>query len=263
MISDKAIRDFSCQKTSTKTRVDAAQHPLLRLFARSAPMAKGKKKTNTGIMAASKPASRVTPASSTVKLQQVVAVEQHAECHVNVAMSPAKSATDAVEMKLTYSEEQAVPTAAAQDVPAAPAAVAPCAPPPATEPAVPPTVVVTANGNTISSKEPAAPVPTATAAVVKSSLLPPAVVTNLGRYFNLAVQAYTFPVRSRLISTRCCCIQPACSLLHKMFGAQRGIILPAGQDEEHPASAAATYIQPTKEQQAMALALLHFAGTPP
>jgi hypothetical protein len=181
-------------------------------------MAKGKKKTNSGGMAASKPASRVTPAaSSTVKQQQVVAMEQHAECHVNVAMSPAKSASDAVELKLTYSEEQAVPTGAAQDMPAAAAAaVAPCAPPPPTEPAAPPTVVASADSNAISSKVPAAPVPTATAAVVKSSFLPPAVVTNLGHYFGLAVQAYTYPVRL-IISHKFSCLSFLCIVLHNQW----------------------------------------------
>jgi hypothetical protein len=185
-------------------------------------MVKGKKKTNSGGVAASKSATRVTPAApTTVKQQQVVAVEQHAECHVNVAMSPAKSASDAVELKLTYSEEQAVPTAAAQDVPAAAAAVAPCAPPPPTEPAAPPTVVATANSNTISSKAPAASVSTATAAVVKSSFLPPAVVTNLGRYFELAVQAYTYPV-CLITSHMFSCLTLTCSLPHTQMLHSKG-----------------------------------------
>jgi hypothetical protein len=161
-------------------------------------MAKGKKRTNnSGGMAASKPSSRVAaPANTVKKQQQVVAVEQHAECHVNVAMSPAKGATDTVELKLTYSEEQAAPIAPAQNVPAAAAAVAPCTPPP-TEPAV------TADSNTTSSKQPAAAAPTATAttAVAKSLFLPPGIVSNFGRYFELAVQAYTYPVGANIVSS--------------------------------------------------------------
>lgn len=195
MINYKDQQDSACNNHSD-TRPDVAKHPLLRLFARSAPMAKAKKRTNnSGGVASSKPASRVAAAASTVTKQQVVALEQHAECHVNVAMSPAKSATDAVELKLTFSEEQAVPPAAAQSLPAAAAAVAPCTPPP-TEPAAPPTAVVTADSNITSSKQPAAAT-AATAAVVKSRFMPPSVVSNFGRYFELAVQVYTYPVGAR------------------------------------------------------------------
>jgi hypothetical protein len=182
--------------TTASTRSDAAKHPLLRLFARSATMAKGKKKTNNNGGTAAKPAARVAAPASSVSKQQVVAVEQHAECHVNVAMSPAKGTTDTVELKLTYSEEQAAPTAAAQNVPAATTAVAPCPPPP-TEPAASSTPMAAVNSNANSS-QPGAPaaaaVPAAAGAVVKSRFLPPAVVTSFGRYFELAVQAYTYPV---------------------------------------------------------------------